>query len=60
MTLCERDEDRTRLLERTNVIRTVETFRFVLPYLDATTKNPELVERATRCREGKTWERKRG
>jgi len=96
MALCEKDEDRTRILERANAIRTVETFRFVLPYLDdpqvaesaclsvvelahhqklrdahkdefaralnkviATTKNQELVERATRYKEGKTWERKK-
>ena len=26
----------------------------------ATTKNPELVERANRYKEGKTWERKKG
>jgi HEAT repeat protein len=97
MELCERDEDRTRVLERANAIRTVETFRFVVPYLDdpkfaepaclsvvelahhqklrdahkqefhaaldkviATTKDPELVERANRYKEGKTWERKKG
>jgi len=97
MELCERDADRTRLLERANAIRTVETFRFVVPYLDdpkfaepaclsvvelahhqklrdahkaefhaaldkviATTKNPELVERANRYKQGKTWERKKG
>jgi HEAT repeat protein len=94
MTLCQKPEDRARVLERANAIRTVETFRFVLPYLDdpqlaepaclsivelahhqnlrdahkpefakaldkviATTKNPELVERANRYKEGKTWER---
>jgi HEAT repeat protein len=97
MALCDKDEDRSRVLERANAIRTVETFRFVLPYLDdptfaesaclsvvelahhqklrdahkdefttaldkviATTKNQELVERATRYKEGKTWERKKG
>jgi len=97
MALCERDEDRARMLERANAIRTVETFRFVVPFLDdpkfaepaclsvvelahhqklrdahkaefhaaldkviATTKNPELVERANRYKEGKTWERKKG
>jgi HEAT repeat protein len=97
MALCEKDEDRTRVLERANAIRTVEAFRFVLPYLDdptfaepacqsvvelahhqklrdahkdefvkaldkviATTKKPELVERANRYKEGKTWERKKG
>jgi hypothetical protein len=42
MALCERPEDRARLLERANAIRTVETFRFVLPYLD----DPTLAESA--------------
>jgi HEAT repeat protein len=93
--LCQKDEERAKLVERVNAIRTVEAFRFVLPFLDdpklsepacksvvelahhqklrdahkddftkaldkviATTKNPELVERATRYKEGKTWERK--
>lgn len=97
MTLCQQDDDRARVLERANAIRTVETFRFVLPYLDnpalaepacksvvelahhqklrdankdefmkaldkviSTTKNAELVERANRYKEGKTWERKKG
>jgi uncharacterized protein (DUF1778 family) len=96
MELCTADADRARLLERANAIRTVDTFRFVLPYLDqpalaasacksvvelahhqklrdghkdefvkaldkviATTQEAELVERATRYKEGKTWERKR-
>jgi hypothetical protein len=95
MQLCEQDADRGKVIERANAIRTVETFRFVLPYLDeptlaepacksvvelahhqqlrdahkddftkaldkviATTKNPELVERANRYKEGKTWARK--
>jgi len=95
MQLCEQDADRSKVIERANAIRTVETFRFVLPYLDeptlaepacksvvelahhqqlrdahkddftkaldkviATTKNPELVERANRYKEGKTWARK--
>lgn len=95
MPLCQTDTERAKLLERVNAIRTVETFRFVLPYVDqpalaepacksvvelahhrnlrdahkdeftkaldkviATTKNPEFVERATRYKEGKTWERK--
>ena len=95
MKLCEKDADRGKVIERANAIRTVETFRFVLPYLDepslaepacksvvelahhqklrdahkddftkaldkviATTKNPELVERANRYKEGKTWARK--
>jgi HEAT repeat protein len=97
MDLCSSDEERARLLERVNAIRTVEAFRFVLPYVDqpafvepacssvvelahhqklrdahkdefvkaldkviATTKNPELVERAERYKQGKTWERKKG
>ena len=97
MTLSQKVEDRARVLERANAIRTVETFRFVLPYLDdpqlaepacrsivelahhqklrdanksefvaaldkviRTTKNTELVERANRYKEGKTWERKKG
>jgi uncharacterized protein (DUF1778 family) len=97
MQLCQKDEDRARVLERANAIRTVETFRFVLPYLDnpalaepacksvvelahhqklrdgnkdefmkaldkviSTTKNAELVERASRYKEGKTWERTKG
>ena len=96
MTLCEKQEDRARVLERANAIRIVETLRFVAPYLDdpqlaeaacksvvelahhqklrdpnkaefvkaldkviATTKNTELVERANRYKEGKTWERKK-
>jgi hypothetical protein len=95
MPLCEQDADRGRLIERTSAIRTIEAFRFVLPYSDqpalaesackslvelahdrglrdahkddftkaldkviATTKNAELVARATRYKEGKTWERK--
>lgn len=96
MTLCQRDEDRKRVLERANAIRTVDTLRFVMPYLDdpklaepaclsvvelahhrnlrdahkdefvkalekvlGTTKNPELVERAERYKQGQTWERKK-
>jgi len=95
MPLCEQDADRGRLIERTSAVRTIEAFRFVLPYVDkpalaesacksvvelahdrglrdankdefmkaldmviATTKNQELVERANRYKEGKTWERK--
>jgi hypothetical protein len=95
MQLCQTDEDRARLIERVNAIRTIDAFRFVLPYLDepplaepacksvvelshhrqlrdankdefakaldhviATTKNQELVERATAYKDGKTWERK--
>ena len=96
MGLCETDADRARLLERASAVRTVETFRFVVPYLEqpalapaacksvvelahhrnlrdahkteflaaldrviATTQDAELVERAGRYKEGKTWERKR-
>jgi hypothetical protein len=97
MSLCQNDTDRARVLERANAIRTIETFRFVAPYLDnpalaepacrsvvelahhqklrdankdefnqaldkvlATTKNAELVERAERYKQGKTWDRKKG
>jgi HEAT repeat protein len=42
MSLCQRDEDRRRVLERANAIRTVETLRFVVPYLD----DPNLAEPA--------------
>jgi len=42
MDLCMNDKDRGRVLERANAIRTVETFRFVLPYLD----DPNLAEPA--------------
>jgi hypothetical protein len=96
LAVCDADEQRGRLIERANAIRTIETFRFVLPYLDdpkyvepacksvvelahhqklrdahkdeftkaldkviATTKNPELVERAGLYKQGKTWERKK-
>lgn len=95
MDLCQRDEDRRRVLERANAIRTVAALRFVVPYLDqpalaesaclsvvelahhqklrddnkaefttaldrvlAMTKNPELVERSQRYKEGRTWNRK--
>jgi HEAT repeat protein len=34
MALCQRDEDRRRVLERANAIRTIDTLRFVMPYLD--------------------------
>lgn len=96
MELCLTDEDRARLIERVNAIRTIDAFRFVLPFLDqpplaepackslvelahhrqlrdahkdefvkaldrviTTTKNQELVERATAYKDGKTWERKK-
>lgn len=44
MGLCQRAEDRARVLERANAIRTVETFRFVAAYLD----DPVLAEPACR------------
>jgi hypothetical protein len=96
MALCEKNDDRAKVLERANAIRTIETFRFVVPYLDdpalaepacrsvvelahhqklrdahkeefakaldkvlGTTKNDELVQRATRYKAGQTWERKK-
>jgi hypothetical protein len=42
MSLCQRDEDRRRVLERANAIRMIETLRFVVPYLD----DPNLAEPA--------------
>lgn len=42
MKLCTRDEERSRLLERAAAIRTVETLRYVLPYVD----QPALAEPA--------------
>ena len=42
MPLCQTDAERAKLLERANAIRTVETFRFVLPYID----QPALAEPA--------------
>jgi HEAT repeat protein len=42
MALCKQDEDRRRVLERANAIRTIETLRFVVPYLD----DPNLAEPA--------------
>ena len=44
MGLCDRTEDKARVLERANAIRTIETFRFVVPYLD----EPALAEPACR------------
>lgn len=44
MNLCQRTEDKARVLERANAIRTIETFRFVVPYLD----DPALAESACR------------
>jgi HEAT repeat protein len=37
MTLCQREADRRRVLERANAIRTIDTLRFVVPYLDDST-----------------------
>jgi len=37
MDLCRRDEERRRILERANAIRTVDTLRFLIPYLDRPT-----------------------
>jgi len=42
MALCRRDQDRGKLLERASAIRTVETLRYVLPYVD----QPALAESA--------------
>jgi hypothetical protein len=42
MALCQKDEERARLLERANAIRTIETFRFVSGFLDS----PALAEPA--------------
>ena len=42
MDLCRRDEDRARVLERANAIRTIEALRFVAGYLD----NPTLAQPA--------------
>lgn len=42
MQLCRSDEDRARLIERVNAIRTIDAFRFLLSYLD----EPPLAEPA--------------
>jgi hypothetical protein len=42
MALCQRNEDKAKVLERANAIRTIETFRFVAPYVD----DPALAESA--------------
>jgi len=42
MALCETDDDRRRLLDRTDAIRSVEAFRYVVGFLDA----PELQDAA--------------
>jgi HEAT repeat protein len=44
MQLCQTNEDRARLIERVNAIRTVDAFRFVTGYLDS----PALAEPACR------------
>jgi hypothetical protein len=45
MQLAGRDEDRTLILERAAAVRSVETLRFVLPYLD----QPALAEAACKA-----------
>jgi hypothetical protein len=87
MELCQTDEDRARLIERVNAIRSIDQpplaepackslvelahhrqlrdahkdeFVKALDRVITTTKNQELVERATAYKEGKTWERKKG
>jgi uncharacterized protein (DUF1778 family) len=42
--LCRADKDRARVLERAHAIRTIASFRFVVPYLD----QPALAEAAAR------------
>jgi hypothetical protein len=42
MALCQKDEERARLIERANAIRTVESFRYVTSFLDS----PALAEPA--------------
>jgi hypothetical protein len=42
MALCQRNEDKAKVLDRANAIRTIETFRFVVPYVD----DPALAESA--------------
>lgn len=44
MALCRTDEEKARLIERANAIRTMETFRYVIGFLDA----PTLAEPACR------------
>jgi hypothetical protein len=92
MALCTRTDDQNRVLKRASAIYTVDTLRFVVPYLDQPdhaqqacetvvllahhrdvrdankadfmpaldkvieiAKDPVLVERANRYKEGKTW-----
>ena len=94
MAVCQRNEGKAKVLARANAIRTIEPFRFVVPYVDdpvlaesacgsvvelahhqklrdahkeefvkaldkvfGTTKDDELVRRATRYKAGQTWER---
>ena len=94
LAMCQRDEDRNRVIERARAIRTIETLRFLLPFtadpvtaekacssivelahyrdlrepnkaefdraLDnvlAISKAPESIDRATRYKNGQTWER---
>jgi hypothetical protein len=42
MEMCQNDEQRTLLLRRASAIRTVETLRYILPYLD----QPQFAEQA--------------
>ena len=42
LALCQKDDDRARLIERANAIRTIDTFRFVTTFLD----DPALAEPA--------------
>jgi HEAT repeat protein len=42
MALCQKDDERARLIERANAIRTIESFRFVTAFLDS----PALAEPA--------------
>ena len=96
MQLCQRDEDRQKVLSRADAIRTIESLRFLIPYLEtpalaeaaslsvvelahhrnlrepnkeefaraldtviSVSKDPELVERAQRYKNGQTWERRK-
>jgi hypothetical protein len=94
LALCRTDAERAKVIDRADAIRTVETLRFVVPYLDspplaetacgsvvelahhralrdahkeeftkaldkvlATSKNAEVIDRAERYKQGRTWER---
>ena len=95
MQFCQRDEDRQKVLSRADAIRTIESLRFLMPYLQTpalaeaasrsvvelahhrnrrepnkeefakaldavigVSKDPEIVERAQRYKNGQTWERR--